>query len=132
MGTHTRTKGLSDRPESEGIMSLMTRLRGWVVGIVVTAIALHALPAEAAFDFDHGNAPIEVVIPTVIPVIFQSVNSPGDASLILRYTTVITNAWFDAIAPYHSTAVGVYSRLGRRPPPERTDRNRNVAILHAS
>lgn len=113
-------------------MGAMGHLRDCVLGIVVAAIALYASPAEAAFDFDNGNAPIEVVIPTVVPVIFQSVNSPGDASLILRYTTVITNAWFDAIAPYHPTAVGVLSKLGRRPPTERTDRNRNIAILHAS
>jgi hypothetical protein len=97
----------------------------------MAAIALHALPAEAAFDFDNGNAPIEVVIPNVIPIIFQSVN-PGDASLILRYTTLITNGWFDAIAPYHPTAVGVHSNLGRRPPADRTNRNKNVAILYAS
>jgi hypothetical protein len=49
-----------------------------------------------------------------------------------RFTTLITNAWFDAIAPYHPTAVGVYSRIGRRPPQEATDYNRNVAILYAS
>jgi hypothetical protein len=102
-----------------------------MLGIFVWMSALHILPAQAAFDFDTGNAPIEVVIPHVIPIIFQSV-SPGDASLILRYTTVITNGWFDAIAPYHPTAVGVYSRLGRRPPAERTNRNKNTAMLYAS
>src|SRR5688572_18119225 len=109
---------------------------GWLrlcvlVGSVL-AIALHGSRAEAAaFNFDNGNAAIEVVIPNAIPVIFASVN-PGDASLILRYTTVITNSWFDAIAPYHPTAVGVYSKLGRRPPNDRTNRNKNIAILYAS
>jgi len=97
----------------------------------VLIIALNASSAEAAFDFDNGNAPIEVVIPSVVPIIFQSV-SPSDASLVLRYTTLITNSWFDAIAPYHQTAVGVNSKLGRRPPHERTNRNKNVAILYAS
>ncbi|MGA1726277.1 MAG: vanadium-dependent haloperoxidase [Burkholderiaceae bacterium] len=43
-----------------------------------------------------------------------------------------TNAWFDAIAPYHPTAVGVYSRLGRRPAAEATHRNKNIATLYAS
>jgi hypothetical protein len=53
--------------------------------------------------------------------------------MVLRHTTIITNAWFDAITPYHPTAVGVYSRLGRRPPLERvTNRNRNVAMLYAT
>jgi hypothetical protein len=44
----------------------------------------------------------------------------------------MTNAWFDAIAPYHPTAVGVYSRLGNRPTLERTNRNRNIAVFYAS
>jgi hypothetical protein len=46
---------------------------------------------------------------------------------------MLTNAWFDATAPYHPTAVGVYSRLGRRPASEsETNANMNVAILYAS
>ena len=51
---------------------------------------------------------------------------------MLRVTTLTTNAWFDATAPYHPTAVGVYSRLGRRPPEESINRNLNTAILYAS
>jgi hypothetical protein len=89
-------------------------------------------PPPAAFDFDNGNAPIEVVIPAVIPVIFGNV-APGDATIVLRFTTMLTNAWFDATAPYHPTAVGVYSRLGRRPASEsETNADMNVAILYAS
>jgi hypothetical protein len=89
--------------------------------------------ARPPFDLDNGNAAVEIVIPSVIPVIAQDVSpSGGDATLVLRYTTVITNSWFDAIAPYHPTAVGVYSRLGRRPPGERTNRNRNIAIIYSS
>lgn len=87
--------------------------------------------ADAAFDFNTGSAPIEVIIPGVIPVVFSTVN-PSDATLVLRTTTLLTNSWFDAIAPYGESTVGVYSRLGRRPASERTDANRNVAILHAS
>lgn len=103
-----------------------------VVGAMV--LAFHAAPASGrTFDFHNGNAPVEVVIPAVIPVIYGFV-SPGanDATLVLRITAVITNAWFDAIAPYHPTAVGVYSKLGRRPMHERTDANRNLAIVYAS
>jgi hypothetical protein len=88
----------------------------------------------APFDFDTGNAAIEVVIPAAIPAILGTV-SPGanDASLVLRITAIITTAWFDAIAPYHGTAVGVYSRLGRRPAAESaTNRNKNVALIYAS
>jgi hypothetical protein len=85
-----------------------------------------------AFDFDTGNAPIEVIIPSAIPVIFANV-APGDATLVLRFTTLITNGWFDAVAPYHPTAIGVYSNLGRRPAGESaTNANLNIAIFYAS
>ena len=58
-----------------------------------------------------------MVIPTVIPVVFQSVNGPGDASLILRYTTLITNAWFDAMAPDHpGLLIGIRSSAHSRVP----------------
>lgn len=96
-------------------------------------VALIPATADAQYDFDNGNAPIEVVITNVVPVIFQDISpSGGDATLILRTTTLITNAWFDGTAPYHPTAVGVYSRLGRRPVSERTTRNINIAAVYAS
>jgi hypothetical protein len=112
-------------------------LRRFVFAALAAALAVSTLRTEPlhadTFDFQSGNAPVEVVIPAAIPVIYQFV-SPGanDATLVLRITTVITNAWFDAIAPYHPTAVGVYSKLDRRPPHQRTDANRNTAILYAS
>jgi hypothetical protein len=101
--------------------------------ILVVVMALTEAGSSSAFDFDNGNAPIEVVIPSAVPAIFEMSPGGNDASLVLRVTTLITNAWFDAIAPYHSTAVGVYSRLGRRPPSESdTNANKNTAILYAS
>ncbi len=108
-----------------------TRAPGMVLAIL--ALFLSGAPA-AGFDFDNGNAPVQVVIPRLIPVIFGSVSpTASDATLVLRVTTLITNSWFDAVAPYHPTAVGVYSRLGRRPDGERaTNRNRNIAVIYAS
>jgi hypothetical protein len=103
--------------------------------ILAVFFAFHGSPAGGApFDFENGNAPIEIIIPKVIPVIFQSVSErASDATLVLRITTMITNSWFDAIAPYHPTAVGIYSRLGHRPASEGADnRNRNIAILYSS
>ena len=86
-----------------------------------------------AFDLDTRNAPIEVIIPEVIPVIAATMSPAGnDATLVLRVTTMLTHAWFDAIAPYHPTAVGVSSRLCRRPVHEANDRHRNIALLSAS
>lgn len=110
--------------------------RGLVAALAMAAVLASrtAFPEEPTFDFDQGNAPVEVVIPRVIPAILGSV-SPGasDASIVLRITTLVTNSWFDAVAPYHPTAVGVYSRLGRRPPSEAaTSRNKNVALIYAS
>jgi hypothetical protein len=68
-----------------------------------------------------------------VNVTFPQTWGSGCASVIFRATTLLGNAWFDAIAPYHRTAVGVYSDLGRRPADEgRGLFNRNVAILYAS
>jgi hypothetical protein len=105
-----------------------------VIGFAIGLSALCSAPPAAAqaFDFDRGNAPTDVIIPSVVPVIFATV-APGDATLVLRTTTLITNAFFDAIAPYNATALGVYSRLPRRPAAEgATDRQRNIAIFYAS
>lgn len=93
------------------------------------------LPAKANnhHDLANGNAAIEVVIPFAIPAIFEMSPTAGDATLVLRTTTLITNSWFDAVAPYHPTAVGVYSNLGRRPVNEsETNLNLNIALLYAS
>ena len=113
-------------------------MRGRVsVGTLVVFAALALVgPAPRAqappFDFDTGNAGIEVIIPAVIPALIQT-TALNDAPIVLRHTTLITNVWFDAIAPYHPTAVGVYSRLGRRPASEAaTNRNKNTAMLYAS
>ncbi|GAB3547698.1 hypothetical protein J2S53_002414 [Actinopolyspora lacussalsi] len=58
--------------------------------------------------------------------------APMDVTILIRYTCMAHNAWFDALAPYHPTAVGVYSKLGRRPRSEaRTNRNKNIAALYA-
>lgn len=85
------------------------------------------------FDLNTGVAPLEVIVPTVVPVVFQRVSPAAmDATLVLRITTLITTAWFDSIAPYHPTAVGVYSSIGRRPEAESTLYNKNVATAYAS
>lgn len=101
--------------------------------LLITALSFNTSTA-APYDLDNGNSGIEVIIPRVIPAVFQSLSpTGGDAPLVLRATTLITNSWFDAIAPYHATAVGVYSSLGRRPASESaTNYNMNVAMLYSS
>lgn len=111
--------------------------RALVTSLSTAACWLALLPAPAfpqkpAFNLDTGIAPHEVVIPAVLPPFLATVSS-SDASLVLHMTVQLNNAWFDAIAPYHPTALGVASRLGRRPPSERaTNRQRNIAMLYAS
>jgi hypothetical protein len=56
-----------------------------------------------------------------------------DVTVLDRFVHSAATAWFDAMAPYHPTAVGVHSRLGRRPSSEAaTNRNKNIAALYAS
>ncbi len=55
-----------------------------------------------------------------------------DASITLHYATYYLHSWFDAIAPYHATAVGICTQIPRRPVSEHTRANRNRAILYAS
>lgn len=105
--------------------------------LLVTTIAVLTLGARTPraqapppFDFDSGIAPI-VVGPTIVQALLQT-TAANDAPIILRHTTLASQAWYDAIAPYHPTAVGVSSNLGRRPAGERTQRNKNIAMFYAS
>ncbi|MGP4111915.1 DUF6851 domain-containing protein [Streptomyces sp. 4N509B] len=83
------------------------------------------------FDFDTGNAIRDLIYGQgdVLPELIASM----DVSIVIRVTHLSQNAWFDAVAPYHPTAVGIYSRLGRRPASESaTNRNKNIALLYAT
>jgi hypothetical protein len=106
------------------------------VVLALAAPAAFAAPAptnapQQGFDLDTGNSAIELVIPTVIPVLLADV-APSDAPIVLRGTTLLTNVFFDALAPYHPTAVGVYSTLPRAPVVARTDRERNIALIYSA
>jgi len=109
-----------------------TSLRALTLSLLLCIVIL---PARASnhVDLASANAAIEVVIPYAVPAIFEASPTGGDATLVLRATTLVTNSWFDAVAPYHPTAVGVYSDLGRRPASESQDNlNLNTALLYAS
>jgi len=110
-------------------MNNLTRLTIHLLIVVSVGIAL----PSTALDFDNGNAAVEVVIPSAVPAVFEVSPTAGDATLVLRFTTMITNAWYESTAPYHPTAVGIYSNLGRRPAVENsTNRNLNIALLYGS
>jgi hypothetical protein len=94
-----------------------------------TAAADSAAESPADFDLETGNFIRDLIAnrPELTAII-----APMDATILIRVTHLVQNAWFDALAPYHPTAVGVYSRLGRRPPSESTtNRNKNIAALYA-
>jgi len=105
-----------------------------VLGVLTLLMALSAPIAHAQrpIDLRTGNAPRDVALPAANSVL-KTTYSPGDATLIFRVLALMSNGWFDAIAPYHRTAVGIYSQLGRRPAGESSNNyNRNVAALYAS
>ena len=67
------------------------RLLAVLIAVGLLAAILQAAPATAAFDLDTGNAPVEVIIPTAVPFIFNDVSPTGsDVSLVIRITTLIT------------------------------------------
>jgi hypothetical protein len=127
------------------VSDLSLRRRSLLVGGVGGAAALatlgHSATAAAAepsqppaFDFDTGNG---------IDISFQPDERAGQqpsagfyapmdlTSAWVNHVSAI--AWFDTVAPYHPTAVGVYTRIARRPASESaTNRNMNIAIFHSS
>lgn len=114
-----------------------------VVGVwVIVLLGAFVLPAAAgpqrkatalAFDLGTGNAITEVVFPALQQVQGAAVSADGsDVTLIVDTAMLLELPWFDAIAPYHPTAVGIFADLGRRPRGEATTRNRNIAVLYAS
>lgn len=83
-----------------------------------------------SFDFETGNSGKEIIIPTFVPLSYLDTSPRGsDPSLILRMTAMTGLAWFDAIAPYHPTAVGFYTKHSHRLT-ENTNRNKNIAMLY--
>ena len=78
--------------------------------VIISLVAIMWSTHVSCFNLDTDNAAIDIVIPSFASVILQEV-SPGDAPFIFRTQTLLANAWFDATAPYHPTAVGVYTKF---------------------
>lgn len=95
-----------------------------------TLLTTSAMAAE--FDLNNGHAAMEVVIPNTAQFLAQDVSISGsDATLVLRFTAMLSNAWFDAVSPYHPTQVGVYSQFSNRLK-DANNHDKNVAVLYAS
>ncbi|MGW3656566.1 DUF6851 domain-containing protein [Streptomyces sp. NPDC005151] len=89
-----------------------------------------AAESAADFDLDSGNF-IRDLIAQFHPD--KDVIAPMDVTVLHRFIHLSTTARFDATAPYHPNAVGVHSRLGRRPSSEASsNRNKNIAAVHAN
>jgi len=100
---------------------------------VPSASALPKKAVRAAFDLDTGNAVTEVVFPALAQAQGATISADGsDVTFIVDHALLLELPWFDAIAPYNSKAVGIFSNLGRRPPSENTNRNKNTAIIYSS
>ncbi len=89
--------------------------------------------ANREIDLATGNAMDGVLGPRLGRWLFQEVSPAfNDASMVFRYTALAYSASFDAVAPYHDTAVGIYSRIERRPDSESADNLLpNTAVLYA-
>lgn len=88
---------------------------------------------QRPFDMDRDLSAVRVA--SEMGEATRAAVSPfaGDASLVIRITTLMSNAFFDALAPYHPTAVGIYSNIRRQPPEQSlTYRNKNIAIFYCS
>ena len=90
--------------------------------MVATLTQTQVAPAKsvASFDLDHGNALTGVIYPHFSKAVRSVTPGGDDAPLVADHILTVELAWFDAIAPYHETAVGIYSDLGRRPRSEAT------------
>lgn len=90
-------------------------------------------PSYPPFDLETGDPLREAIIPRLVPVLISQVSPTlGDVTLVNRVNSVTIMAMMDALAPYHPTAVGAYTRFERQPEAERTQRNMNIASLHAA
>ncbi|WP_019819575.1 DUF6851 domain-containing protein [Saccharomonospora saliphila] len=102
------------------------------VGVATAAPSVRSSSGSTSeFDLDTGNF-IQYLSKNADTSAVSEFIAPMDVTILIRYTCMAHNAWFDALAPYHPTAVGVYSDLGRRPASEsETNRNKNIAALYS-
>ncbi|MCY3833336.1 MAG: SH3 domain-containing protein [Chloroflexi bacterium] len=90
--------------------------------------------AEASVPVSEMTDPLhDVILPRLYAIIGADVSPTlGDATLINRFRFIVSLAMVDAAAPYHPTAVGMYTRAPRRPEREWTNANINTAMFHAA
>jgi len=123
------------------IRNICVDKRVWVCAVALTlllAVGLtesQRLPAaEAIVPVSEMTDPLHgVILPRLYAIIGVDVSPTlGDATLINRFRFIVSLAMVDAAAPYHPTAVGMYTRAPRRPEAEWTDANINTAMFYAA
>ncbi|MEU3255615.1 DUF6851 domain-containing protein [Streptomyces sp. NPDC006997] len=100
----------------------------------VAQAAASGQPLAVDFDLEHGNY-IKWTQPHDAQAGLEgrlAFIGPMDVTVFLWTSRTAMLAVFDALAPYHETAVGVYTRIPRRPAAESaTNRNMNIATIYA-
>ena len=80
--------------------------------IIFILLIINLITPLSATTLDDSitNAVVQVIIPIGSEVVIDDISpNASDPSLLLRITAMSSNAWFDAIAPYHPSARGVYT-----------------------
>ncbi len=92
-----------------------------------------SLPGNpGAFDLDSDSA-LPWITTVLVSLLYSDVSEhAGDAPLLLRAAILFNVSWFDATAPFHETAVGVYSRIPRMNARDATVANINTALIYAT
>jgi hypothetical protein len=131
---HSAFSGFSPRRRSLLLGGASTAALAATLGYAGKAAADEpADPPPFEFDFDRGNFVRDIFSNNgggAFPV--EDAIGPMDASVYIWITSVFQLSWFDALAPYHPTAVGIYTKIPRRPAGESTtNRNKNIAGIHA-
>ena len=102
---------------------------------IIDRITSQPPPFPPIANLETGNAARQAIVPYMAVWLHQEVTPHfSDPTLAFRYVTLSLNAGYDATAPYHETAVGVYSRIENRPASEYENNytNMNIASMYAS
>ena len=114
------------------LINWMKQRKGFDTSVSASQVLLLSLLSVVAlnFDFDTGFSGREVIIPTILSLSYLDMSpKASDPSIILRMTSMAGFAWFDAVAPYHPTAIGIYTQHSHRLT-ENTNGNKNIAMLY--
>ena len=111
----------------------MRKIFNLIVGMVFCVFP--TVSSCEKFDLKLDNAATDLILPAAAKAIFEDISpNASDPSLVVRATALITGSWYEAAAPFHPTAVGVYSRLGRynNTNPRNNNTDINTALLYSS